>query len=102
MESNGNFDEEKTEFVIYEERTKDEEERIENSCSDIEMISDEEYLLECARYGDFDELKNLMQEAKDLDVNYKDSKSNSAIRKFLSNNSNSIRYVSRKWPFGYC
>ena len=34
-----------------------------------------------------DELKNLMQEAKNLDVNYKDNKSNSAIRKFLFFNS---------------
>jgi hypothetical protein len=81
MESNENFDQEKNEFVIYEEKIKDEEERIENSQSEIEMISDEEYMLECARYGDFEDLKNLFNEVKNLDVNYKDNKNNTALRK---------------------
>lgn len=81
MESNENFDQENNEFVIYEEKIKDEEERIENSQSEIEMISDEEFMLECARYGEFEDLKNLFQEVKNLDVNYKDNKQNTAIRK---------------------
>jgi hypothetical protein len=81
MESYENFDQEKNEFVIYEEKIKDEEERIENSQSEIEMISDEEYMLECARYGEFEDIKNLIQEVKNLDVNYKDNKQNTALRK---------------------
>lgn len=83
MESNENFDQENNEFVIYEKKIKDEEERIENSQSEIEMISDEEYMLECARYGEFEDLKNLFQEVKNLDVNYKDNKQNTAIRKII-------------------
>ena len=85
MESKENFDEEKNEFVLYEDKANDEEERIENSASDIEMISDEEYLLECARFGEFVDLNNLFYEVKNLNVNYQDFKKNTALRINLFN-----------------
>ena len=72
---------EKSEFILYEEKRKDNEERIENSQSDIEMITDEEYLLDCARYGEIEDLRNLFEEVKDLNINYQDSKLNTALRK---------------------
>lgn len=77
--------EEKNEFIIYEDTKKDrEEERIENSQSDIEMISDQEYMLECARFGELEDLKKLFEEVgeNNLDVNYQDEKKNTALRKF--------------------
>ena len=80
MESKEIFDEEKNEFVLYEDKANDDEERIENSASDIEMISDEEYLLECARFGEFVDLNNLFDEVKSLNVNYLDFKKNTALR----------------------
>lgn len=81
MESKEINENEKTEFILYEDKTKDNEERIENSQSDIEMITDEEYLLECARYGEIEDLRNLFDEVKDLNVNYQDNKQNTALRK---------------------
>ena len=85
MESKETFDEEKNEFVLYEDKANDDEERIENSASDIEMISDEEYLLECARFGEFVDLNNLFDEVKNLNVNYLDFKKNTALRINLLN-----------------
>jgi hypothetical protein len=69
----------KDEIILYEEENKNEE-RIENSTSDIETISDEEYMLECARYGDTSDLINLLKEAN-VDINYKDFRGNTALRK---------------------
>jgi hypothetical protein len=68
------------EIIIYEEHEK-EEERIEQSESEVEVISDEEYMLECARYGDYEDLKNLFEENKTIDVNYTDNRQNTALRK---------------------
>lgn len=67
------------EFVIYEEESKNEE-RIDNSTSDIEMISNEEYLLECARFGEFSELVPFLK-TTEIDINYKDERGNNALRK---------------------
>ena len=79
------IEEEPQEIILYQESSKNEEERIENSVSDIEEISREEYLLECARYGEIDDLRNLIEESKNinynLDINYLDFKKNSALRK---------------------
>jgi ankyrin repeat protein len=72
------------EIVLYEEENKNNEERIENSTSDIETISDEEYLLECARYGDTGDLIALLKEVN-IDINYKDFRGNTALRKEILN-----------------
>jgi hypothetical protein len=48
-----------------------------------ELITDEEYMLECARFGDLEDLINLIKEVPDLDINYKDNKLNTALRKKL-------------------
>jgi hypothetical protein len=91
MESNleqnhNNTNEEPEEIILYEDKVKPEEERIENSVSDIEEISREDFLLECARYGDFDDIKSLIDECLEikytLDINYSDHKKNSALRIF--------------------
>jgi hypothetical protein len=97
MESKQSIENDKTEFILYEEKTKDNEERIENSQSDIEMITDEEYLLDCARYGEIEDLRNLFEEVKDLNINYQDSKQNSALRKYNL----IIRHGCSKWAFRY-
>jgi hypothetical protein len=91
MESNSeqknNSNEEPEEIILFEEQNKPEEERIENSVSDIEEISREEFLLECARYGDYNDMISLIDECKEikynLDINYYDSKKNSALRIIL-------------------
>jgi hypothetical protein len=91
MESNyeqkNNNSEEPEEIILFEEQNKPEEERIENSVSDIEEISREEFLLECARYGDYNDMISLIEECKEinynLDINYSDSKKNSALRIIL-------------------
>ena len=70
------------EIVLYEEEIKNEE-RIENSVSDIETISDGDYLLECARFGDKDELVNLLKSTNNLDINFKDERGNNALRKCI-------------------
>jgi hypothetical protein len=67
------------EFVLYEDESRNEE-RIENSTSDIEMISDEEYLLECARFGEYAELVPFLKSTH-IDINYKDERGNNALRK---------------------
>jgi ankyrin repeat protein len=80
MESDNNnnkYDNE--EIILYQDENKNTEERIENSQSDIETISDEEYLLECARYGEAADLINLLKEVK-IDINYKDYRGNTALR----------------------
>jgi hypothetical protein len=73
----------KDEILLYEEKEKDEE-RIEQSESEVEMISDEEYMLECARYGDYEDLKNLFEENKTIDINHIDNRQNTALRKVFS------------------
>lgn len=75
-------DENKNEFLIYQDTTRviDEEQR-ENSNSQIEMISDEEYMLECARYGEYDDLIKLLNEIQ-LDLNYQDTNGNSSLRTY--------------------
>jgi hypothetical protein len=70
----------KDEIILYEEHER-EEERIEQSESEVEIISDEEFMLECARYGDFEDLQNLFDENKTIDVNYADNRQNTALRK---------------------
>ena len=78
---NLNAEDEKTEFVLYEENVnRNKEEQIENSGSEIEMISDEEYLLECARFGDLEDLIQLFKEVPKIEVNYPDVKKNTALR----------------------
>lgn len=72
----------KEEILLYEETERDEE-RIEQSESEVEMISDEEYMLECARYGDYEDLKNLFEENKTIDINYTDNRQNTALRKLF-------------------
>ncbi len=74
--------EEKNEFVLYEDESNDkEEERRENSMSEVEMISDEEYMLECARFGEKEDLLRLFEELKDqININYQDFKKNTALR----------------------
>lgn len=72
------------EIILYQEQNIDEE-RIDNSTSQIELISDEEYLLECARYGDKDDMINLFEDNKGIDVNYKDSKDNTAVHMAAAN-----------------
>jgi hypothetical protein len=69
------------EFVLYEDESKNEE-RIDNSTSDIEMISNEEYLLECARFGEYSELVSFLK-STEIDINYKDERGNNALRKSL-------------------
>ncbi len=47
MESNDHQEsEEQNEFILYQDENRNEEERIENSGSDLEQITDEEYMLE--------------------------------------------------------
>ena len=70
------------EILLYEESEKDEE-RIEQSESEVEIISDEEYMLECARYGDYEDLRNLFEENKAIDINYTDNRQNTALRKSI-------------------
>ena len=74
--------EEKNEFVLYEDDNNEkEEERRENSQNEIDMITDEEYMLECARYGDYNGLIQLFEDVgSKLDVNYIDEKQNTALR----------------------
>lgn len=79
--SSGGQDEEAEEAVLYEDKANDSEERIENSQSDIEHISDEEYLIECARYNDLEELLQLFKDNLEIDINYKDFRGNTAVRK---------------------
>lgn len=70
------------EIVLYEEEEKScNEEKMENSQSDVEMITNEEFLLECARYAELHDLINLIEEDKQLDINYKDFRNNTALRK---------------------
>jgi len=73
---------ENDEIILFEEHER-EEERIEQSESEVEIISDEEYMLECARYGDFEDLKKLFEENKTIDINYVDNRQNTALRKDL-------------------
>lgn len=84
MENTSNItyqaDENQDEIILYEECEKDEE-RIEQSESEVEIISDEEYMLECARYGDYEDLKILFEENKAIDINYTDNRQNTALRK---------------------
>ena len=70
---------ENDEIILYEEHER-EEERIEQSESEVEIISDEEFMLECARYGDFEDLKKLFEENKTMDINYVDNRQNTALR----------------------
>jgi hypothetical protein len=79
IEKNTDENTNENEFVLYQDEEKDEE-RIDHSGSEIEMISDEEYMLECARFGDLDDLKALFEENKNIDVNYKDNRSHTALR----------------------
>lgn len=58
------------------------EEKIENSGSEYENITDEEYFLECARYDEFEEFVHILEKGK-VDINYKDSRANTALRKFF-------------------
>lgn len=77
--TNTNNSENNEEIILYEEQDK-EEERIEQSESEVEMLSDEEYMLECARFGDYEDLKNLFEENKTIDVNYTDNRKNTPLR----------------------
>lgn len=81
--SNKNEDDCK-EIILFEEENKTDEERRENTASDIEEISREEYYLECARYGEYDDLKKFIKECRDidykLDYDYRDIKKNTALR----------------------
>ena len=79
--NNTNYDEQ---FILFkpESNNKNFEEAIENSQSDVEMISDEDYLVDCARYNDFDEIKKLLLESKELNINYQDNRQNTALRRF--------------------
>jgi hypothetical protein len=52
-----------------------------NEEEELESITDEEYLLDCSRFGDLDELKNLLEENKTIDINYKDQNKNNSLRK---------------------
>ena len=90
-----NSQENQEEVILYEEHDK-EEERIEQSESEVEVISDEEYMLECARYGDYEDLKNLFEEIKTIDINYSDNRQNTALRMI-----NLYNYES-KYRHGLC
>jgi len=76
-----NTEDQSDQFILFKpDNTQDKEEAIENSQSDVEMITDEEYLIDCARYNDFDDLKKLIAETKDLNINYQDDRQNTALR----------------------
>lgn len=69
------------EAILYEEIEKNRhEENMENSQSDVEYITNDEFLLDCARYGEVNDLLNLLEEDKKLNINYKDFRGNTALR----------------------
>lgn len=49
-----------------------------------EFISDEEYLVDCCRYGEIEELKNLFTENPNININYYDANKNNSLRKWYS------------------
>ena len=72
-------------FILFKpEENQNKEEAMENSQSDVEMITDEEYLIDCARYNDKDEIQKLISESKDLNINYQDDRQNTALRRLYS------------------
>ncbi len=58
-----------------------------NQIEENELISDEEFLLDCCRFGDLDDLKNLLIENPKIDINYTDinNKNNSLRNKKIFN-----------------
>lgn len=74
------------EIVLYQDSDREEEERIENSQSDIEHISDEDFMMDCSRYGDTQELIDLFKEVPNININYKDFRGNTALRNIFCNN----------------
>jgi len=52
-----------------------------NQIEENELISDEEYLLDCCRFGDLEDLKNLFIENPKIDLNYSDTNKNNSLRK---------------------
>lgn len=74
------------EIVLIEEKdsNRNDEEGTNTSNSEI-MLTDEEYFLECARFGEIKELIAFMNEVKSFDVNSRDFRGNTALRKNLLN-----------------
>lgn len=52
-----------------------------NSNEEEEFITDEEYMLDCSRFGELENLKNLLLENPSVDINYTDGRKNNALRK---------------------
>ncbi len=54
--------------------------KMENEDEEGELISDEEYMIDCCRYGDLEDLKNLFLENSNIEINYTDGRKNNALR----------------------
>ena len=85
MEPTNNTNNEDTFVLFSQSENPNKEEAMENSQSDVEMMTDEDYLIDCARYNDFEELKKLLEERKDININYQDGRQNTALRRFYLN-----------------
>ncbi|MCQ2821174.1 MAG: ankyrin repeat domain-containing protein [archaeon] len=79
------------EFILYQEGGESNENPSnsnkgeESESSKEEYITNEEFLLECARFDELDELKKAMKDMKDLNVNYKDFRGNTALHMASAN-----------------
>jgi len=84
--SESESDNKKDEIVLIEDDPKDKNDVGDISSSSEVMLTDEEFLLECARFGELNDLIQLLHEVKDLNVNYKDFRGNSALRIYKIDN----------------
>lgn len=80
---NTDTQEEFNEMVLIEDYTqesKDNEKSNLNEEGESEFITDEEFLLDCCRFGDTEDLNNLFNENPNININYTDSRKNNALR----------------------
>jgi len=84
-----NYSEELNEMILINEISSENKENlkfVQNQNSKLEneedFISDEEFMLDCSRFGDLNELKNLFIENPSININFVDKRKNNALRIF--------------------
>ena len=90
-------DEEKDEIILYQEGNDDNKNNNTNNSvsTENEMLSLSEFYLECARFGELEDMKNALKDAdKDFDYNLKDFGGNTALHMSCANGHlNIVKYL---------